>query len=163
MKYKDKSGDIRLFFISHYLGDQWVFMDKITYSIDRNNQTKNMNNHDIMRDNIYGNVWETYGITGHEDERDLLWAIGNSSKTIVRFEGTNRYQDITISDNDKSAMLNAVVIYDPLIANYVHQAHIIARAELAKEHFPKFYPPMAIPRSIMWSARWRLPRQPILA
>lgn len=75
---------------------------------------KTFNYFDVVRDNAYGDVWEYVDIEVGSSEEELLWAIANSTQTIVRFEGDDYYYDFTVSANDKQAIRDMLTVYDAL-------------------------------------------------
>ena len=68
----------------------------------------------MIRDNDT-EVWEyvnTADVT--EDDIEMFWAIANSEKTIVRFEGDEYYSDFTVSQADKDAIREVLTAYEAL-------------------------------------------------
>lgn len=102
--------------IVNYTSRDWVFFEKIIFSVDGKNTTKYFNYFDITRDNSGGKVWEYVDIACGESEIDLLWSIANSKKTIIRFEGDDYYRDHTINAKDKAAIKTMLTAYEHLTA-----------------------------------------------
>ncbi len=105
----------------NYTGDDWVFWKTLTISVDGNNYYKIFSYYDIVRDNEYGNVWEYYDEALDYNEPmdsstiEMLTAIVNSKETIVRFQGSDYYDDITISKADKTAIKETLRLYEALL------------------------------------------------
>ena len=99
----------------HYMDyDNWVFWTKITFAVDDERYYKYYNYFDVIRDNDT-EVWEyvnTADVT--EDDIEMFWAIANSEKTIVRFEGDEYYSDFTVSQGDKDAIREVLTAYEAL-------------------------------------------------
>lgn len=95
-----------------YVGNDWVFWDNLIFSIDGEEYSRAFNYFDIERDNSGGKVWEYIDYTATKSDFDLLSAIAASDETIIRFEGDGgkRY-DLTVSQKDKDAILDALVAY----------------------------------------------------
>ena len=44
----------------------------------------------------------------------MLWAIANSTKTVVRFEGDDYYYDYTVTDSQKASIRDMLIVYELL-------------------------------------------------
>ena len=76
--------------------------------------TSNYNYFDVVRDNDT-EVWEYVNTADVSDEDiEMLWAIANSTQTIVRFEGDERYSDFTVPQSDKDAIREVLTAYEAL-------------------------------------------------
>lgn len=99
----------------HYMDyDNWVFWTNLTFAVDDQRYYKYFNYFDVVRDNDT-EVWEyvnTADVT--EDDIEMFWAIANSEKTIVRFEGDEYYSDFTVSQADKDAIREVLTAYETL-------------------------------------------------
>lgn len=99
----------------HYMDyDNWVFWTNLTFAVDDQRYYKYFNYFDVVRDNDT-EVWEyvnTADVT--EDDIEMFWAIANSEKTIVRFEGDEYYSDFTVSQADKDAIREVLTAYEAL-------------------------------------------------
>ncbi len=82
----------------HYMDyDNWVFWAKLTLAVDDQRYYKYFNYFDVVRDNDT-EVWEYVNTADvSEEDIEMFWAIANSEKTIVRFEGDEYYSDFTVS------------------------------------------------------------------
>ncbi|MBR6506093.1 MAG: hypothetical protein IKT37_00635 [Clostridia bacterium] len=106
--------NIWLRIVCNYTGSNWLFFEKITYHIDGENSYEFFDYFDVTRDNDSGDVWEYVDRLAEESEIELLWAIANSEKTIIRFEGDNKYRDFTVSEKDKEAIRQTLTAYEIL-------------------------------------------------
>lgn len=109
-----QNNSVWLRLICHYTDDDWIFFDKITFAVDDQRFYKYFSYYDVTRDNEYGDVWEYVDIEVGDSEIELLEAIANSSNTIIRFEGDDYYEDITVSDKDKKAIKQMLTVYKGL-------------------------------------------------
>ena len=115
LPYLGRSGDdVWLRLVCDYTADDWIFFKQITFAVDDQRYYKTFNYFDVVRDNAYGDVWEYVDIEVGSSEEELLWAIANSTQTIVRFEGDDYYYDFTVSANDKQAIRDMLTVYDAL-------------------------------------------------
>ena len=115
LPYLGRSGeDVWLRLVCDYTADDWIFFKQITFAVDDERYYKTFNYFDVVRDNAYGDVWEYVDIEVGSSEEELLWAIANSTQTIVRFEGDDYYYDFTVSANDKQAIRDMLTVYDAL-------------------------------------------------
>lgn len=115
LPYLSVSGNnVYLRLVCDYTSSDWVFFEKIIFSVDGKNYTKYFDYFDVTRDNEYGDVWEYVDIECSESDIEMLEAIAASTKTIVRFEGDDYYYDFTVSGSDKTAIKEMVDIYKAL-------------------------------------------------
>lgn len=111
---KDDEG-IYLLVKFNYTGDDWIFFDEVTFWIDGDKYTESFNYFDVNRDNERGDVWETANLTlSRVGEIQAMKAVGNSTETIVRFNGKQQYYDLTVSAADKQAILEVIELYELL-------------------------------------------------
>lgn len=99
----------------HYMDyDNWVFWTKLTFAVDDQRYYKYFNYFDVVRDNDT-EVWEYVNTADvSEEDIEMFWAIANSEKTIVRFEGDEYYSDFTVSQADKDAIREVLTAYEAL-------------------------------------------------
>ena len=98
----------------HYTGDNWLFFEKITISIDGENYYKTYSYYDVERDNGSGDVWEWVDISPTNADIEMLKKIADSKETIVRFQGDNYHYDLTVKSSDKTAINQVLTAYEAL-------------------------------------------------
>ena len=102
----------------NYTGDDWIFFEDITIWVDGQLYNKSFDYSDIHRDNASGDVWENIDVVVEDDDDiDMLWAIANSTETIVRFQGDHYRHDFTITSKDKQAIQNLLIVYEYMISH----------------------------------------------
>lgn len=109
---RDSSTWLRLKF--HYTGNDWLFFEKTTISIDGENYCKTYSYYDVERDNGSGDVWEWVDISPTNADIEMLKKISNSKETIVRFQGDNYHYDFTVRRSDKTAINQVLTAYEML-------------------------------------------------
>ena len=100
--------------VYNYTGDDWVFYDSVIVAADDERFTKSFNYFDIVHDNGGGDVWEYIDTDVSASDIEMLWAIANSTETIVRFQGDDYSHDFTVTDSDKQAIREALTAYEAL-------------------------------------------------
>ena len=115
LPYIGQEGDnVWLRLLCDYTEDDWVFFKQITFAVDDERYYKYYNYFDVVRDNDYGVVWEYVDTDVSDSDVEMLWAIANSTQTIVRFEGDEYYYDFTVSQGDKDAIREVLTAYEAL-------------------------------------------------
>ena len=97
----------------NYTGDSWVFYDNVIFSVDGENSTMKFSYWDITRDNDT-DVWETTVFSPSDSDINLLVSIANSTETIIRFRGSDRYYDHTVTAKEKTAILEVLAAFEYL-------------------------------------------------
>lgn len=100
--------------VYNYTGDDWVFYKNVIVAADDQRFTKTFNYFDIVHNNGGGDVWEYIDTDVSESDIEMLWAIANSTETLVRFQGDDYSYDFTITDGDKQAIREALTAYEAL-------------------------------------------------
>lgn len=100
--------------VCDYTADDWLFFETIIFNVDGENHYKFFSYYDVVRDNAYGDIWEYVDIEVGESEIELLRAIAESERTIVRFQGDDYYDDFTVKDSDKQAIKEMLLVYEAL-------------------------------------------------
>ena len=67
-----------------------------------------------MHDNDNGVVWEYIDLEATDTDIKTLWAIVNSTQTVIRFEGDDHRYDLTVLDSDKAAIRDILTAYEAL-------------------------------------------------
>lgn len=115
LPYLGMQGDsVWLRLVCNYTAKDWVFFEKITYAVDGVRYYDFFSYWDVTRDNSGGKIWEYVDMDVNTSTVEMLWAIANSTTTIVRFEGDSYYRDVTISDTDKAAIRQMLTAYEAL-------------------------------------------------
>lgn len=113
--YIGKQGDnVWLRVMYNYTGDDWVFWKKLTIAADDERYYKTVNYFDVVHDNDHGVVWEYIDLEPTDTDIEILWAIADSTQTIIRFEGDNKQYDLTVRDGDKAAIRDILTAYEAL-------------------------------------------------
>lgn len=100
--------------LCNYTSDDWVFFQKLIFAVDGEQYTKSFSYFDVVRDNAYGDVWEYVDLEVSDSDVEMLWAIANSSETIIRFEGDDYVYDFTVNAGDKEAIRQVLTAYEAL-------------------------------------------------
>lgn len=106
--------DVWLRMVCNYTADDWIFFEKITFSVDGKNYYKSFQYNDVVRDNANGDIWEYVDMDVNNTELEILKAIAYSNETIVRFEGDDYYDDMVVSAEDKQGIKDALKVYELL-------------------------------------------------
>ena len=109
--YSGQSYTSNLFIECDYFGDSWVFWKKLVIVVDGVRYTKTVNYGDISRQVAYGDVFEWFSDVASEEDMLILKAIANSNEAIVRFEGDDKYYDLTVPQKDKNAIKDMLILY----------------------------------------------------
>ncbi len=101
--------------VLNYTGDDWVFFDQVLMNIDGEQHQESFSYFDVVRDNSGGRVWEYIDLdVSNDSDVEWLWAIANSTETIIRFQGDDYSHDMTVSDVDKAAIRDCLTVYEAL-------------------------------------------------
>lgn len=111
---KEKTGEPWLRIRLQYAGDDWVFVD--SYIIKADDTTFNINPSygEIKRDHDYGVVWEYYDGPVTDEIYNMIIAIMDSKKTIIRHQGDEYRFDWTVKEAEKKAIRNVLDAYEAL-------------------------------------------------
>ncbi|MFD3261833.1 hypothetical protein ACE3MQ_24855 [Paenibacillus lentus] len=100
-----------------YTGDNWLFIEKYTIKADDQTFEISPSYNEINRDNQVGGVWEYYTTIVGKDMHEIITAVINSKKTIIRSEGKERHQDRTVTDEEKKALQNVLDAFKAMGGN----------------------------------------------
>lgn len=109
-----QGNDVWLRLVCNYTSDDWVFFKKITFAVDDQRFYETFKYSEVTRDNAAGDVWEYVDLDVGKSEIEMLWAIANSTETIIRFEGDDYYRDFTVTAKDKDSIRQMLTIYESL-------------------------------------------------
>lgn len=109
-----QGNDVWLRLVCNYTSGDWVFFKKITFAVDDQRFYETFKYSEVTRDNAAGDVWEYVDLDVGKSEIEMLWAIANSTETIIRFEGDDYYRDFTVTAKDKDSIRQMLTIYESL-------------------------------------------------
>lgn len=87
----------------HYTSDSWLFVQRARLNVDGEQIDFNVPQSAWKRDND-SEIWEWVDVVVDSRMRELLEAVANSKKTIIRLDGQQYYDDFTVSERDKAAI-----------------------------------------------------------
>ena len=108
----ENAGKIIMRFQLHYTSDSWLFIDSARAKID--GEFVNIPMGDWKRDNDT-EIWEWSDVVLNDNLRTIAERIANSRETIIRFEGRQYYDDMTVRSSDKQAILDVFSAEQALI------------------------------------------------
>jgi len=99
-----------------YYSDDWLFFNRIQFSIDEKAYEYIPQN--VETDNGGGNIWEWFDEGLNSSDKDLIYALANAKKAKMKFIG-RQYHDIkTITKEQSLAIKRTVELYKALGGNY---------------------------------------------
>jgi hypothetical protein len=90
---KDLLSGVRL--VAQYYADDWLFIEKIKFSID--GKTFTYIPTDVKRDNDGGYIWEWMDEYMGSENKELIEALANAKSVKIRYDGRQYYDDRTVS------------------------------------------------------------------
>lgn len=106
-----RESEVQLILLYNYAGSNWVFFTNVIIAVDEDRYTKTFNYFEISRDLGIGKVGEWVQEKATSTDIAMIKAISESDRTIVRFEGDNYYHDYTLTNEDKDALADILIIY----------------------------------------------------
>lgn len=100
-----------------YTGDNWIFIEKYTIKADDESFEISPSYSEFNRDNQVGSVWEYYTTVVDKEMHDIINAVINSKKTVIRSKGQERHQDRTVTTEEKKALQNVLDAFKALGGN----------------------------------------------
>lgn len=99
-----------------YAANNWVFFDRIIISVDGvKRDTINFDYFDVTRDTVVGGkLSEVADFEPTDSQIKLLEDVSNSTKTIIRFQGSDYYYDFEVPAKDKQGIKDVLAAYDYL-------------------------------------------------
>ncbi|WP_027234133.1 hypothetical protein [Leisingera caerulea] len=94
----EKNGEVWLRMRLVYTSDSWLFVERASFNID--GKIVPLRGASWKRDND-SEIWEWADMRVDDDLRRLLERIASSKKTVVRFNGRQYYDNVTIREKDK--------------------------------------------------------------
>ncbi|MDE4173015.1 hypothetical protein PXK01_02555 [Phaeobacter sp. PT47_59] len=105
------SGRVWLRMRLNYTNDSWLFVQNAALNID--GETVRLPYMDWKRDND-SEIWEWIDVTVDADLRSTLEKIAASKSTIVRFNGRQYYDNVTIREADKQVIRDMFLVEEIL-------------------------------------------------
>lgn len=97
-----------------YVADDWLFIRNFVIKTDDRTFAISMGHFDVERDNGSGEIWEWIDIPAEAREMEILRAIAESEKAVIRHEGSQYYKDRTITSREKQAIRDMLSVYESL-------------------------------------------------
>ena len=111
--YTSAGPDPQLFLNIRYFDEDWLFIDSFFFNVDGETFSFTPSYGEIQRDSD-STVTEWYNQLATPENIELVQKIMNSTKTIMRLEGSEYYEDVTISSAQKAAIRNVLTVYQGL-------------------------------------------------
>ncbi len=112
---KPNDGSPFLRFSIRYASDEWLFIQSYTVKADAQTFRIDVSGYDdVERDNGYGGIWEWYDTTADTQELEIVRAVVNSKRAVLRYNGKQYYHDRTIGADEKAALQRVLDAYDAL-------------------------------------------------
>ena len=109
---KRKNNKLFLRVIFKYLGDDWLFVDSLSVSVD--GKIYGPFTGKFERDHSSGRVWEWIDISVNKVGYELLNKIFTSQRSVIRFDGSKYYRDQKIDSNNKRLIKEMIYAYRDL-------------------------------------------------
>ncbi len=93
-----------------YYGDDWLFVDSFKLAAD--DFRYQSPNYDFNRDNSSGNVWEWITLNAGSEQIKYMKALSEAKLSTIRFQGSQYYSDLTLTDDDKTHITDFLNLYD---------------------------------------------------
>jgi tetratricopeptide (TPR) repeat protein len=98
-------------FRAQFLDSRWVFADELTLNIDGSRVTVSTGFSDFDRDSSRGDVWETMDKVPTGADIDIILRVIDSDSTVYRFVGDSRFEERTVTRNQKNGLRNVLYAY----------------------------------------------------
>lgn len=110
---QQSGSDPYLRFNIQYYGDDWLFIQSFFFNVDGETYEITPSYGEIERDND-SQVWEWYDVNPSSENIEMIQKIIESKKTVMRIEGNQYYKDVTITQTQKTALKNVLIVYQGL-------------------------------------------------
>lgn len=108
IRIRDKSITLRCK-IRYYASD-WLFIN--SFKILADDYRWESPTYNFKRDNAYGQIWEWIDIIPSEEFIKVSKEISNSKESLIRFNGSNYYNDVILTDDIKQGINSIVQLYE---------------------------------------------------
>lgn len=116
----DPSSSPDLWLKIQYYADDWLFIRSYTINVDgtKYDLYPGLLGNEVETDNDYGMIWEWWEtrVEPNSEELEIVEAIIKSKRAVIRFNGSQYYDDRTITSTEKRALSNALKAYRALEA-----------------------------------------------
>ena len=96
-----------------YFGDSWLFLRGVIFDIDDETYPLSYSQGEYFRDNNW-DVWEVIDKEVSDTDKVLLREIANSKTTVIRFQGSQYYHDMTVSQAEKQGIQDTLELAEYL-------------------------------------------------
>jgi hypothetical protein len=108
---RSDSGQVWLRTRLQYGGDDWIFFERIKFSIDGvTSPEQKLGFFQVKRDNQAGSVWEWVDLQVPDEAVPIFDAMAKGNKVVVRFDGKYRH-DLTLSAAAKQSLADMLELY----------------------------------------------------
>ena len=97
-----------------YTASDWLFINQFTFNIDGNNYPVSLDWGDRKSDNSGGQIWEWVDLMVNAQGYALLTKIRDSTRTILRYQGSQYSSDRDISVSEKQAIREILIAYEAM-------------------------------------------------
>jgi tetratricopeptide (TPR) repeat protein len=97
-----------------YSDDDWLFVDRAEIKVDGSVYDFELSSSDWDRDNGSGDIWEWADVPATEYHLTIIDKVINSKSAVIRFTGSQYYDDRSISSTQKRAFVNVLNAYEAL-------------------------------------------------
>ena len=97
--------------ICRYIGNRWIFFDNMIIVVDDERYYRSFEHDKVVRDNRGGFVWEYFDVSPDDSDVAMLKAIAKSEKTLVRFQGDEKYRDFIVPEEYKQGIKDILIAY----------------------------------------------------
>lgn len=92
-----------------YYGDDWLFVNGYKVSADSYRwQSPKL---EFERDHSSGSVWEWVDVAAGVKEIEVARALSSAQQAVIRFQGNQHYDDVTLAEDQKQSMNTILGIY----------------------------------------------------
>lgn len=98
-----------------YAADDWLFIESYIIKVDGKTFTISENSYgEIKTDNGSGGIWEWLDRQVGSSEYEIIKAVAHGKDVKIRFSGKDYHKDKTITEQQKTALINVLDAYEAL-------------------------------------------------
>lgn len=104
--------------VTNYTADDWLFVKKVQVNVD--GEILNLTVADRYRfegDNSSGDIWEWKDEAPSKTQLNILKKIGEAKKVVIRFTGSQYYDDKNMSSKDITAIKEVLLAFEEMQKN----------------------------------------------